>query len=233
MKLQLWNFTQCLSTPQGIWMVFKEWMLTNRLRLNDNKTEALCVASSRTLAKVQPTTLKVGDSEVPFQSAVRDLGVTLDETLSMHEHISNTCKNAYYQLRKIRSISAFLPQSAVIQLVVSLILSRVDYCNSLLAGLPTSEIRRLQQILNSSARLIFGSRKRDHISPLLIRLHWLPVSARITYKIATLAYKHFQGTLPDYLSTSLITYSLWPTSLYRASSGALPMWTKKKRAQKT
>ena len=181
-------------------------MLRNKLKLNDGKTEAMCVASANTFSKVNPQTLNAGDCEVPFQSSVRDLGVLLDSSLSMHGQVSAICKNAYFQLRKIRSISSLLPQSAVIQLVVSLVLSRVDYCNSLLAGLPTTELQRLQRILNSAARVIFKARKHEHVSPLLFKLHWLPVTARITYKIATLAYRHFEGTLPSYLSCSLQTY---------------------------
>merc|ERR1712074_386285 len=75
------------------------------------------------------------------------------------------------------------------------------------AGLPNSEIKRLQLILNHGVRMIFKARKHQHISPFLMKLHWLPVTARITYKIATLAYKHFEGTLPEYLSSSLHTYT--------------------------
>ena len=204
------KFSILVNNVEKVVASAKNWMLANKLKLNDDKTEAICVASDHTLAKVDlsPTKLKVGDSDVSFQSKVRDLGVTLDAALSMHDQISSLCKSAFFHLRRIRSISALLPQSAVIQLVVSLILSRVDYCNSLLAGLPSTEINRLQYILNSAARVIFKKSKRDHITPLLVQLHWLPVQARITYKIATLAYKHFQGTLPSYLSSSVQTRTL-------------------------
>ena len=201
------HFPQLVSNVEICVSSVKDWMLQNKLRLNDGKTETMCIASNNTLSKVTPESLHAGECEVPFQPSVRDLGVTLDSTLSMHGHISLICKSAHYQLRKIRSISSLLPQSAIIQLVVSLILSRVDYCNSLLAGLPNSEIKRLQLILNNAARMIFKARKHQHISPFLMKLHWLPVTARITYKIATLAYKHFEGTLPEYLSSSLHTYT--------------------------
>ena len=199
------HFPQLLTHVEQCISSVKDWMLQNKLRLNDGKTETMCVASKHTISKVNPISLHAGDCIVAFQQSVRDLGVMLDSNLSMHDHISLICKSAHYQLRKIRSISSLLPQSAIIQLVVSLILSRVDYSNSLLAGLPSSEIRRLQLILNNAARLIFKARKHTHITPLLIKLHWLPVTARITYKIATLAFKFFEGTLPDYLSSSLQT----------------------------
>ena len=209
------NFSLLVKNVEGVVASAKDWMLANKLRLNDGKTEVMCVASSRTLAETQITPLKIGNSDIPFQPSVRDLGVTLDATLRMHDQISTICRSAFFHLRRIKSISAFLPQSAVIKLVVSLILSRVDYCNSLLAGLPLTEINRLQHVLNCAARAIFKKSKREHITPLLIKLHWLPVQARITYKIATLAYKHFQGTLPNYLSSSLQIYA--PTRTLRSA----------------
>ena len=213
------HFPQLLTNVELCVSSVKHWILQNKLRLNDGKTEAMCVASKQTLSKVTQNSFNAGDYAVPFQQSVRDLGVMLDSNLSMHGHISLICKSAHYQLRKIRSISSLLPQSAIIQLVVSLILSRVDYCNSLLAGLPHSEIRRLQLILNNAARLIFKARKHNHISPFLIKLHWLPVTARISYKIATLAFKFFDGTLPGYLSSSLQTYH--PTRSLRSGQERL------------
>ena len=87
-----------------------------------------------------------------------------------------------------------------------MIISRLDYCNSVFAGLPADQVARLQRIQNNAARLVMKKRKRDHVTPLLKELHWLPVKFRCQYKIATLAYRHVEGSLPPYLSSSLCIY---------------------------
>ena len=88
-----------------------------------------------------------------------------------------------------------------------MILSRLDYCNSTLSGLPDTSLKRLQKIQNQAARLVLRRRKTDRVTPLLRELHWLPVKSRIEYKICTLAFRHFEGTLPLYLSKKLVTYT--------------------------
>ena len=100
-----------------------------------------------------------------------------------------------------------------------MILSRLDYCNSTLSGLPSSCLNRLQKVQNNAARLVLRKRKSDHVTPLLKQLHWLPVQARIIYKIATLAYKFFDGCPPPYLSVLLETCT--PARSLRSSSERL------------
>ena len=87
-----------------------------------------------------------------------------------------------------------------------MIISCLDYCNSVFAGLPADQVVQLQRIQNNAARLVMKKRKQDHVTPFLKELHWLPVKFRCQYKIATLAYRHFEGSLPPYLSSSLCAY---------------------------
>ena len=182
----------------------KVWMSSNKLKLNGDKTELLASGTKYFLKKMKnPPSLSIDDSTVEPSDCVRNLGVFFDKTLSMHEHISSVCKSANYELRKIASVRRFLTFSAVVQLVSSLVLSRLDYCNSLFVGLPDTELSRLQNVMNNAARMIFGRSKHQHVTPLLHRLHWLPVKQRITYKIATLAFRKFDDSLPRYLSDLL------------------------------
>ncbi len=91
-------------------------------------------------------------------------------------------------------------------LVQALVLSRLDYCNALLVGLPANSIKPLQLIQNAAARLIFNEPKRTHVTPLFINLHWLPIAARIKFKALMFAYKTTSGSAPLYLNSVFQTY---------------------------
>ena len=131
-------------------------MVHNKLQLNEGKTEALLVATSRA-DKDLPTSIQIGSSIVPFVKSVRNLGVILDWRLSMKEHINKVCQMAYWELRRISSIRQYLTEDAAKTLVVSIVLSRLDYGNCLLAGVPECLLHKLQKIRNTSARLILKS----------------------------------------------------------------------------
>ena len=90
-------------------------------------------------------------------------------------------------------------QLSLPSLVTALVLSRLDYCNSLLINLPLTHIQRLQSVQNAAARLIFNLRRCDHITDALISLHWLRVPERITFMVATLTYRALHGSAPPYL----------------------------------
>ena len=91
-------------------------------------------------------------------------------------------------------------------LVMSLVISRMDYCNSVLFGLPASTLAPLQRVQNAAARLILVLSRRSHITPALQQLHWLPIKFRITFKVVTLMYNIFQQRSPPYLK-DLVAFS--------------------------
>ena len=95
----------------------------------------------------------------------------------------------------------------------------MDYCNATFAGAADEQTARMQKIQNNVAQLILKKSKRDHVTPLLKELHWLPVRYRIQYKLATLAFRHFDGTLPPYLSSFLCIYQ--PSRSLRSSTERL------------
>ena len=143
---------------------------------------------------------------ISFQENVIDLGVVLDFDLTMCGHISSVCRSACLGLRRIGFLRPFLTVEAAAELARSRILSRIDYCNSLLAGNTSEQIAGLQKVQNHRARLTFRKKRHDHVTPLLKKLHWLPVSERIVFKLATLSFRYFDGTLPPYLSCCLSSY---------------------------
>lgn len=116
--------------------------------------------------------------------------------------MSSVTRTCYFQLRKIAEIRRYISIPAVIHLVRALVLSRLDYCNSILLGLPDYQLDRLQSVMNAAARLIFGMRWKDHVTPMLRdRLHWLKISERIVYKRCSLTFRALHDPLcPEYLS---------------------------------
>ena len=118
-------------------------------------------------------------------------------------------------LRQISSIRHNLTLHATITLICSLVLSRLDYCNSLLINAPKEQIKRLQKIQNSAARLALRIKKTDHITPALKQLHWLPIEARIIYKLCLHCHNFFSNTSPAYISDLLTVYH--PSRTLRSS----------------
>ncbi len=113
----------------------------------------------------------------------------------------------------------FLTEHAAQLLVQALVISRLDYCNALLAGLPSNTIKPLQMIQNAAARLVFSEHKRAHVTPLFVSLHWLPVAARIQFKTLMLAYRTTTGSAPTYFHSLLQIYV--PSRSLRSASERL------------
>ena len=117
----------------------KDWMTDNKLKLNDHKTEVMIISSSRMSTALSiPESFDIGNASVPFSDTVKNLGVTLDCHLSLKTHVLNVVRTANFELRRISSIRRLLTTEATATLVSAFILSRLDYCNSLLSGCPRS-----------------------------------------------------------------------------------------------
>ena len=181
----------------------RAWMIMDKMKINDIKTEFLIIGTKQLLNKVNIKTLSVGDSAVAPAAMARNLGVLFDENMTLLPHI-NTCKTALYYIHNIRRIRKYLSVETTRTLVHAVVIGRLDYCNSLLYGLPMKSISKLQRVQNAAARLITNTPRYDHITPVLRSLHWLPVKERMTFKILTLSFKAIHGLAPDYIQ-SLVT----------------------------
>src|SRR5207244_8236306 len=124
--------------------------------------------------------------------------------LTMKPQVTSVCRSAFYQLRQLRSIRRLITDAAAHTLVYAFVSSRVDYCNSIYYDSNESVIKKLQSVLNASARLVTGVRRFDHVTPSLKSLHWLPVHQRINYKLATMVYGCLHDRLPMYLKDACI-----------------------------
>ena len=207
------------------------WMSKNKLKLNDEKTEALLFHTKSSFTTSQkPASILVGQSDIDFSPSARNLGYMITDDMSLDTHITHICRTAYISIRQISSIRKFLTIQATKTLVCAFVLSRLDYCNALLSGCPQHLIDKLQKVQNAAARLILQARKREHITPLLHSLHWLPIQARIDYKLSVLCYNFFSGSSPHYLSSTLTVYT--PRRTLRSSSDTLTLDVPRVRSAK-
>ena len=127
----------------------------------------------------------------------------------------NTCTAAYIELKRISSICHFLSVDATKTLMCSLVLSKFDYCNSLLSGSPLYLIQ-LFQVQNTAARITLRAPRAERTSPLLCSLHWLPVQKRIKHKVCSICYTTLTGVNPQYMSELVNVYT--PSRCLRSSS---------------
>ena len=194
------------------------WSTTNHLKLNPDKTEVLHFVS-RFRDTLQLDCISIGDSQIRPAQRAKNLGVIFQNDLSLSQHINNVCRSASFALHKIGQLRQYLDTQTTEKLVHAFVTCRIDYGNSLFYGLPRHQISKLQRIQNSAARLVSLTKSRDHITPVLSSLHWLPVQYRINYKVLLLTYKCIHGFAPLYLQELISNYK--PLRDLRSSSQSL------------
>ena len=141
--------------------------------MNHNKTELIVIGTKPEISQVtlSRTPVSISGHNIPFSQSVRNLGVFIDETLSMDVHIKHLCCIFFCQLRRLGKIRPFLSTDAANKLTVCFVLTRLDYCNSLLAGLPDNTLNKLQRIQNHAARIVLRKPKHVSVASLLRTLH--------------------------------------------------------------
>ena len=168
-----------ISILQNCLKDVKLWMDENRLWMNDGKTEFIMFGAKKQLAKCTTTILDVNNTEV------------------------HKCRTSMINIQQIKLIRPFLNSEACTTLMLGLVISQLDHCNSILAGLPDVSINQMQRVQNLAAKVVLGKSKRDSATVCLSALHWLPIWSRISHKILTLIHKSITRKAPEYLQNLL------------------------------
>jgi hypothetical protein len=190
----------------------RNWFRSRRLQLNADKTELIWFGTRCNIGKIHSidTILAFDDVIIHPVTFVKYLGVFLDSELLMIRQVNCVAAACFFQLRRLRQLRNVISHQALQRVVSALVLSRLDYCNAVLAGLPASTLAPLQRVQNAAARLVAGLGPRDHVTPALKTLHWLPVVQRIQYKLCILAHAAFYKYGPAYLTGLLVPVSELP-----------------------
>ena len=143
----------------------KSWMAANKLKLNDEKTELIMFTTPRMHSRIQDNHIQIANAKIQSAHSARNLGVFLDENMTMAEHIKKICQSAYFQIRNINSIRKNLSNDTASILVHALITSRLDNGNAHLYGILNTLLDKLQRTQNAAARVLSKTRKYDHIAP--------------------------------------------------------------------
>ena len=184
-----------------------QWSARNCLRVNPIKSQCILIGSQKHLnshdyAFLPPVSL--AEVAIPFSKVVKDLGLILNSNLSWSGHVASICKKSYGILHSIHRHKNFLPFKAKLALVQSLVFPIIDYCDVVYADLSSNLANKLQRIQNSCVRLLFGLKRRDHLSEYYDRLKWLRLDEKRRLNRLTVVFKSLKGFIPDYLKNKLV-----------------------------
>ena len=195
------SMESCISQLEACIAEVKEWMTLNLLKLNDDKTEFILFGTYQQLAKLKDidVLIAISNTKVLPVDLVHNLGYFMDKLLKNSVHINKLTSGSYYQLRNVKKIRDKLDLESAKTVVQALVMSKLDYCNSLLLGSPEYQLDKLQRIKNMACRVVTNLGKYEHISASMKDLHWLKVKHHIDFKIATLMHNCKTSNAPWYL----------------------------------
>ena len=202
---QIWAACKASELPQKLnhlqkcASLIQSWMIDHHLKLNEDKTEFMIISSASVAHTLPSVPLSIGGASIQSSSRTRNLGVIMDSHASMEAHVSAICKSAYSHIFSFNKIKKHVDRDSMEQLVHAFVTTRLDYCNALLLGVPPKLITKLQRIQNVVARMLTGTGRSEHITPVLKSLHWLPVQQRVKFKVLVLTYNAIHQEAPAYL----------------------------------
>jgi len=197
------NLISCITS-------IETWFLNNNLQFNSSKTEVIKLGTTFQLNTLTDlTSIQLSNNTIPISNTLKTLGVTFDSKLTFANHITSIIQSSNYHLRAIKHIRPFITDNLAATLSRCLVISKIDYCNSLFYNISDHELSRLQRTLNKAARVSLNITTPHHYlhhssNNNLFKLHWLPVEFRIHFKIATTTFKLRQSSTPSYLNELII-----------------------------
>ena len=201
MSLTPENAAAAIVELQSCLEAVQNWMNSNKMKLNSDKTEFIVFGTDALRAKLShifPINI-LGNPLTPVEN-VRSLGVIFDASFTFSKHVSSICKSCFYHIRDFARIRRYLGRSTSIAVANALVGSRIDYCNSILDGVSVRDLKRLRSVQYALCRIINRTSRysKEHMSPHLKALHWLPVEHRISFKWFLLIFKTLKTGLPQY-----------------------------------
>jgi hypothetical protein len=197
----------------------RTWMAANFLKLNDDKSEFMIIGTPQQLTKVTKSPMQIGNFDVEPKQSARNIGGVFDSHMNMHAHVDSLCRSAWYHLYNIGRIRKYMDMQSTERLVHAFVSSRLDNLNSLLYGLPSNQLHKIQRVQNAAAKLVVKARKFDHVTPIFLQLHWLPIEQRIDFKVLLLTFRALHGTAPAYICDMVQPYQ--PTRSLRSDNQEL------------
>ncbi len=183
----------------------KEFMILNKLKINDDKTIFMSIGNKYWTEKLDINSINIGDIEIETSNSTKNLGIIFDTEMTLQDHVNYICKKGFYNVKDLFSLRKFLNEKETNTAAHAFVTSILDYGNSLLYGISVNLIEKMQVLQNAAVKAVVKKKKFDHISEDRMRLNWLPVEARIKFKYLLLTWKCLHGQAPSYLQELLIT----------------------------
>jgi hypothetical protein len=181
----------------------REWLNSIKLSLNLIKSEVILLGSRQLIKQCAPPVLHLGDLVLTSKSSVRDLGVFLDQSLTLDRQISQVSSSAFLYLRVIAKVRRALSTSQCLTLVHSLVVSRLLFCCSIYYKITVQQLQRLQRVLNAAIRLVARKRKFDHIGDIAQNFNLLPMDKLVLLRMCNLIFSVIHFGQPKYLFSEL------------------------------
>ena len=185
----------------------RAWMSQHNLKMNEEKTEFLVLSNRHVGTLIDIPALDVCGHLVTASRTAKNIGVVMDPHMHMDAHVTKICQSAYRQLYCIAKLRQYMDRISLECIVHAFITTRLDYCNAILSGANQNTKKKLQRVQNAAARVLTGTKRREHITPVLRQLHWLPVEVRIEFKVLVMTFKCIHNFAPPYLCQMIRPYT--------------------------